>query len=115
MFELSQELPQSLWVQRLTPHLDAIYLIRRGSCHFHVSQVDLDMESPIAKMIAFLKKYNAAPQIGKFVKGPSKSEAEMLLALIIRRSDALAAPDINQQLKDSPQLDNDMARCVVLA
>ena len=76
-------------------------------------QIEIDMESPLAKMIAFLKKYRQNGfEIGPYVinRSSTKAEATALLNLIISKSDNLAAPDLSQQFEEAPELATDIAR-----
>lgn len=71
---------------------------------------ELDMHSPLAKVLDFLKRYSKGIQIGSFVHGPSKQEASELISLVIRSSHNLALPDIQNQLEQSPELASDITR-----
>ena len=76
-------------------------------------QDDLDIDTPLAKMIKFLKSYSTGVRVGYF-SGPSKREAASLLQLIIRSGGNLTTPDIQHQIEEAPDVATDMARCVKL-
>lgn len=77
-----------------------------------LEKTTLDIDSPLSKMLDFLKLYSEGVQLGPFhvIRGLSKQKASDLQALIIRNSHNLAAPDIQQQLQQSPGLASDITR-----
>eukprot|EP00951_Prasinocladus_malaysianus_P028689 scaffold262455_cov45-Prasinocladus_malaysianus.AAC.2 len=63
------------------------------------SQCEVDLSSPLSRMIAFLKGYEQG-------KRPPKAEAVALLDLIIAKSEQLAAPMLLEQVEQHPELDS---------
>ena len=69
----------------------------------------LDFDSPLAKILDFLKRYSSAWAIGPLtLKGPSQGEAEELLLAISSHNGNLATPNIREQIEAAPELASDI-------
>ena len=80
-------------------------------------QAELDIDSPLAKILDFLKRYSHSWAIGPVagalltVKGPSPKEAEQLLNAINAHNGNLATPNIKEQIDAAPELASDINKC----
>mmetsp|Transcript_7379 Transcript_7379/g.20836 ORF Transcript_7379/g.20836 Transcript_7379/m.20836 type:complete len:1000 (-) Transcript_7379:364-3363(-) len=90
----------------------SLYLISRTrNLQKQVNQLttsdDLDLESPLAKIIDFLRQYQSSRHLWS---RPSRRDARKLLVSVIANSGNLTAPDIAHQLREHPDTASDMLR-----
>jgi hypothetical protein len=71
------------------------------------AQKEIDIESPLAKLLDFLRRYKDAA----LLRAPGRHEAATLYDLICHHNGSLAAPDLKQQLKGSPHLADHFMKC----